>query len=132
MRSAGTPRFYGGYICLVIAVVEQAELRLLQHWVHRTPHASGATVQGPSVPTLTEMHGAYRRMVEWLYLLSARSWVAAASLVGFEGLHVLFGSMLAVPEFVPLVIMVLGLAALARERWREARVPGLRRRRWLR
>lgn len=42
------------------------------------------------------------RVDTWIYL-------AAAGLVGFEGLEVLFGSFLLVPEFVPLILLLLAL-----------------------
>lgn len=45
------------------------------------------------------------------FMVGIDSWIylAAAGLVGFEGLEVLFGSFLFAPEFVPLILLLLAL-----------------------
>ncbi|MBX3098938.1 MAG: hypothetical protein KF761_05105 [Salinibacterium sp.] len=108
------------------------EDRLLERWVGGRPHSSAAWVQGPSIPTVAELRAAARSMTDRLSVLTGWGWVAAASLVGFEGLEVLLGSMVAAPEFVPVVIVILAVAALIRNRWRQRAVSGLRNRRWVR
>ena len=106
--------------------------RLLERWVGGRPRGSAAWIQGPNIPTIAELRAAARRLRDRLSALTGWGWVAAASLVGFEGLEVLLGSMVAAPEFVPVVILILAVAALIRNRWRQRIVSGLRNRRWVR
>ena len=54
-------------------------------------------------------------------LFSGWTWVAAASLIGFETLDIVFGAFILAPELLPLVIVGLALAWLFRERLRRAR-----------
>lgn len=117
---------------MTIATVDRAEDRLLERWVERSPHGSAALIQGPDIPTLAQVFGTIRRLIDRLKLLSGWSWVAAASLIGFEGVEVLMVGMLAAPEFVPVVILTLAIVALVRDRWRRRTIPGLLRRNWLR
>lgn len=64
------------------------------------------------------------RMDVWIYL-------AAATLVGFEGLEVLFGAMLVAPELLPFVLFALALiwTMKKRGRWIRRRIALARRRR---
>jgi hypothetical protein len=48
-----------------------------------------------------------RRLHLRLALFSGWVWVAAASLVGFEVLEILLGTMIAVPEALPIVLLAL-------------------------
>lgn len=117
---------------MTVGTVDRAEDRLLLRWVERFPHGSAALIQGPDIPTLAQIFGAIRSVIDRLTLLSGWSWVAAATLIGFEGIEVLMVGMLAAPEFVPGVILTLAIVAVARDRWRRRAIPGLRRRNWLR
>lgn len=117
---------------MTVGTVDRAEDRLLERWVERSPHGSAALIQGPDIPTLAQIRNTIRRLTDRLKLLSGWSWVAAASLIGFEGIEVHMVGMLAAPEFVPVVILTLALVALARDYWRRRTTPGLRRRNWLR
>lgn len=89
-------------------------------------------IQGPTIPTIAQLHNAIRRMTDRLSIFTGWAWVAAVSVIGLEGLEVLLGSLLGAPEFVPLAILTLALVAVIRNRWRRRNVPGLRRRRWIR
>ncbi len=63
------------------------------------------------------------RMDTWIYL-------AAAGLIGFEGLEVLLGSFLLMPEFVPLILLLLALLwAVKHHARRWSRLMRLARRR---
>lgn len=62
---------------------------------------------------------AYRKVNNRLMLLSGWTWVAAGSLVGFEMLDILFGALILAPEFLPLVIIMLALIWVFREKLRE-------------
>ena len=66
------------------------------------------------------------RMDVWIYL-------AAAALVGFEGLEVLFGALLLAPELVPFVLLTLALIWTMKKhgRWIRRRIALARRRRRL-
>ncbi|CAN5339519.1 hypothetical protein BH11ACT4_BH11ACT4_24330 [soil metagenome] len=112
--------------------VDILEDSLLERWVTKQPHASSAVVQGPNIPTIAELRNAFRRLIVRLSVLNGWAWVAAASIVGFEGLEVLLVSMVAAPEFVPLLIVALALAAVIRNRWLRRSDTGLRRGKWLR
>ena len=59
-----------------------------------------------------------QRLSRRLTLFGGWTWVAAASLIGFEGLELVFGSLLLAPEFLPLVILALAVVWLLRERVR--------------
>ncbi len=54
-------------------------------------------------------------------LLGGWTWVAAASLVGFETFDFLFGAFVLAPEFLPLVIIALALIWYFRDRIRRTR-----------
>jgi hypothetical protein len=64
----------------------------------------------------------WRRLHTRATLFSGWTWVAAASLIGFETLDIVFGAMILAPELLPLVIVCLALAWLFRERMRRAMV----------
>lgn len=68
------------------------------------------------------MHGTsfWRRLHARATLFSGWTWVAAASLIGFETLDIVFGAMILAPELLPLVIVGLALTWLFRERLRRA------------
>ena len=51
-------------------------------------------------------------------LLGGWTWVAAASLIGFEAFDILFGAFVLAPELLPLVIIALALGWYFRERIR--------------
>lgn len=61
----------------------------------------------------------WRRLYMRATLFSGWTWVAAASLIGFETLDIVFGAMILAPELLPLVIVGLALAWLLRERMRR-------------
>ncbi|RDV43469.1 hypothetical protein DOE76_17515 [Leifsonia sp. ku-ls] len=63
----------------------------------------------------------FRRLHTQATLFSGWTWVAAASLIGFEALDIVFGAFILAPELLPLVIVGLALAWLFRERLRRAR-----------
>ncbi|MBS1907604.1 MAG: hypothetical protein JST33_13785 [Actinobacteria bacterium] len=65
------------------------------------------------------------RLDVWIYL-------AAAALVGFEGLEVLFGTMLLAPELVPFVLLMLALIWTIKKHgtWIRRRIALARRRRF--
>lgn len=63
----------------------------------------------------------FRRLHTRATLFSGWTWVAAASLIGFEALDIVFGAFILAPELLPLVIVGLALAWLFRERLRRAR-----------
>ncbi len=117
---------------MTVGTVDRVEDRLLERWLERSPHGSAALIQGPEIPTLPQIFGTIRRLTDRLKLLSGWSWVAAASLIGFEGVEVLILGMLAAPEFVPAVILALAIVAVVRDYWRRRTTSGLRRRNWLR
>jgi hypothetical protein len=119
------------YRRLVIGAVDRVEFRLLARWVGNAPHGTVATVMGPTIPTIADLRNTVRRMTDRLTILNGWAWVAAASVIGFEGLEVVLGSMLAVPEFVPIAILALALVAVIRQWWMRRATPGLRTRRWL-
>jgi len=62
-----------------------------------------------------------RRFVRWLTLFGGWTWVAAASLIGFESFELLFGVFALAPELLPLAIIGLAVAWYFRERLRELR-----------
>ncbi|HXR43395.1 MAG TPA: hypothetical protein VN759_01225 [Pseudolysinimonas sp.] len=51
-----------------------------------------------------------RRRTRSLWRFTGWVWVAAGSLVGFEALELILTGLLAAPEFVPLVLIVLAAA----------------------
>jgi hypothetical protein len=77
---------------------------------HAHAHADHETPRG----------GWRARLTERLVMLSGWTWVAAGSLIGFEALEMVLGASLAAPEFIPLVVIGLGLAWFLRERIRAA------------
>ena len=82
--------------------------------------------------TLFRLRRAARRFTGRLWQFSGWIWVAAGSLVGFEALELVLTGLLAAPEFVPVVLVVLAAAwfcragirrlwAVARERYASKR-----------
>ncbi|QIZ98787.1 hypothetical protein [Leifsonia sp. PS1209] len=63
----------------------------------------------------------WRRLHTRATLFSGWTWVAAASLIGFETLDIVFGAFILAPELLPLVIVGLALAWVFRERLRSGR-----------
>lgn len=61
------------------------------------------------VLTRARLRRCVRRSTRRLILLGGWTWLAAGSLVGFEVLEMLFGTLALAPEFIPLLIV--GLAA---------------------
>lgn len=61
----------------------------------------------------------WRRVTERLTLMSGWTWVAAASLVGIEGLELLLGVGVAVPELIPLLVLGLAVCWFLRQRIRR-------------
>lgn len=62
----------------------------------------------------------WRRLHTRATLLSGWTWVAAASLIGFEALDIVFGAFILAPELLPLALIALAAAWLLRERIRRA------------
>lgn len=55
-------------------------------------------------------------VTEKLWLFSGWTWVAAGSLVGFEVFEIIFTSFALAPELLPVVLVVMALAYVWRER----------------
>ena len=115
----------------MIAALDHTEYWLLESWVGGAAHGAAAVVQGPTIPTIGDVRASIGRATDRLSMFARWTWVAAASLIGFEGLEIVLGSMLAAPEFVPLVILTIALVAVVRSRWRRRAVAGLRNSRWI-
>lgn len=63
----------------------------------------------------------WRRLHTRATLFSGWTWVAAASLIGFETLDIVFGAFILAPELLPLVLVALALTWVFRERFRSGR-----------
>ncbi|WP_218775182.1 hypothetical protein, partial [Leifsonia sp. NCR5] len=63
----------------------------------------------------------WRRLHTRATLFSGWTWVAAASLIGFETLDIVFGAFILAPELLPLVLVGLALVWVFRERLRSGR-----------
>lgn len=68
-----------------------------------------------------------------LSLVRASTWiyVAAAGVIGFGGLEVMFGAFLVAPELLPFAVAALALVWVLRREWRRLRLRMLRLRRRL-
>lgn len=62
----------------------------------------------------------WRRLHTRATLFSGWTWVAAASLIGFEALDIVFGAMILAPELLPLVIVALALTWVFRDKLQHA------------
>jgi len=60
-----------------------------------------------------------RRLTRRLLVLGGWTWLAAGSLVGFEVLEMLFGTLALAPEFIPLLVIGLAGAWFLRDRLRR-------------
>lgn len=87
--------------------------------VHRTRRPRSRFRRSAAL-TRARLRRRARRIARRLILLGGWTWLAAGSLVGFEVLEMLFGTLALAPEFIPLLVVALAVAWYFRDRLRRA------------